>query len=187
MKSKKGGEFEREVCPQLSLWLSKGKHDDWFWRASQSGGRATQRSKTGRRTIGHYGDIAATCPEAAEFMKFVTIELKRGYGFKKRGSKKPRAVFSTVYDLLDRMDAKSQVIDQFIDQATKAHQAAGSEFWAIIHKRDRREAVIYGPRSMFTALGMIGVGIPHLIFWQPKGCIAVFRFRAFLLHAKFKG
>lgn len=43
----KGANFEREVCRELSEWVSTGKADDLFWRSSMSGGRATLGRKKG--------------------------------------------------------------------------------------------------------------------------------------------
>ena len=58
----KGSQFERTVCKDLSLWWTKGKRDDVFWRTSGSGARAKTRSKTGEKTFGQYGDVQATDP-----------------------------------------------------------------------------------------------------------------------------
>lgn len=55
----KGSAFERQVCKDLSLWLSGGKHDDWFWRSAMSGGRATVGKKAGNIRSQQAGDISA--------------------------------------------------------------------------------------------------------------------------------
>ncbi len=54
----KGASFERQVCRDLSLWLTEGKHDDCFWRSAMSGGRATVRFKKGRTSRSQAGDIS---------------------------------------------------------------------------------------------------------------------------------
>lgn len=122
--SSKGGAFEREISRKLSLWWSGGQHDDWFWRTGGSGGRATNRAKSGKATINGYGDIMAQCGEAQKLLDIVTFELKRGYNV------------ATVSDLLDIESGGTMA--KFIEQASKAASLAGTPHWAIIHKRDRR-------------------------------------------------
>jgi hypothetical protein len=78
-KSKKGGEFERNRCKLLSKWWSNDEHDDLFWRSSQSGGRATQRAKFGKRTINADGDIAPTHSSAEPLTDYFLFECKTGY------------------------------------------------------------------------------------------------------------
>ncbi len=55
----KGSGFERVVCHELSLWISNGKHDDLFWRSSNSGGRSTVIFKKGGENRTQQGDITA--------------------------------------------------------------------------------------------------------------------------------
>lgn len=62
----KGQDLERSISRQLSLWWSNGEADDWFWRASQSGGRATQRAKKGMRTLNSAGDLCVSMLRWAE-------------------------------------------------------------------------------------------------------------------------
>jgi len=139
--AKKGSEFERDTCRRLSLWLSDGEHDDWLWRSATSGARATVRARKGKSTRGHCGDIAATCPEGERLTKLVTIELKRGYQH------------VTGIDLIDSVGGGN--IAKFIAQAKEARQRAGTPYWMLIHKRDRRAAVVYAPPEF---LGMIQMG-----------------------------
>ncbi len=134
----KGSEFEREVCKRLSLWwsagLSKGDaRDDIFWRSSQSGGRATQRAKTGQKTFGSYGDIAAVDPIGQPLLKYFTIELKRGrsHGF--------------LGDLLDLKDNVKHPFVATLRQARRSAKQAGSKTWLLICRRDRRVAMVYLP------------------------------------------
>lgn len=124
----KGGAFEREISRKLSLWWSGGQHDDWFWRTGGSGGRATNRAKSGKATINGYGDIMAQCGEAQKLLDIVTFELKRGYNV------------ATVSDLLDIESGGTMA--KFIEQARRSASLAGTLYWAVIHKRDRREALV---------------------------------------------
>jgi len=127
-KSQKGGSFERELSRQLSLWWSGGQDDSWFWRSSQSGGRATQRAKKGKSTTNASGDIAAQCHEAQKLLDCLTLELKRGYKD------------ISIADLYER---RSGGFHLFVEQAQKSASLAGTPGWAVIHKRDRRNAVIH--------------------------------------------
>ena len=71
----KGSSFERNVCVLLSLWVTKGKHKDVFWRSSMSGGRATihvARGGVNRQS----GDIAAVRPEGHALTDVFFIECK---------------------------------------------------------------------------------------------------------------
>lgn len=71
----KGSAFERDVCKQLSLWVSKGKHKDLFWRSSMSGGRATVHRKKGAN-VRQAGDITAVTPAGHALTDAWYIECK---------------------------------------------------------------------------------------------------------------
>lgn len=132
----KGADFERSTCRELSEWWSEGigqaKSDDYFWRSSQSGGRATQRAKSGKRTFGSYGDITALNPLGIPLLDFFTIELKRGrsHGFP--------------FDLIDAKPSnKIRPFEKCINQARRSAKDAKSKTWLLIIKPDRREAMCY--------------------------------------------
>lgn len=78
----KGAEFERSVCKRLSLWVSRGKRDDLFWRSSMSGGRATIGKAKGIDRSAQVGDISAISDggkytkEAARFLSCLIVECK---------------------------------------------------------------------------------------------------------------
>ena len=72
----KGSSFEREVAKKISLVLSDGKHDDWVWRTASSGGRFTQKSKTGTPNKHYAGDIAPVDSRAEEYLTNIVIECK---------------------------------------------------------------------------------------------------------------
>lgn len=133
----KGSQFERDTCRQLSLWFSGGLFDDWFWRTDSSGARATSRAKVGKRTIGNYGDIAATCPEGKPLTDFFTLELKRGYNK------------ASPFDLLDRSKtAATQIWEEWIIKARRDARRSGSRSWSLIQRRDRHEACIWMPEGV---------------------------------------
>ena len=131
MSSKKGGQFERDICTKLSLWWTGGKRDDVFWRTAGSGARATTRSKQGKKTFGLYGDIQAVDPIGQPLMDLCTFELKRGY---KKWS---------VQDILDKSKKmKKQPLEEFLEQARQSSKDAGTDHAVIIARRDQREAII---------------------------------------------
>lgn len=143
VKAIKGGQFEREICKQLSLWWTNEKRDDIFWRTSSSGARATQRTKQNKTTFGQYGDVQATDPIGQRLMDIVCIELKRGYS---------KATFSDWFDKKpERQKAevkKGTSIINFMGQAEDQAEAAdkGTDIghgWWLIHRRDRRETMLF--------------------------------------------
>ena len=78
----KGAEFERQVCKRLSMWISRGKRDDLFWRSAMSGGRATIGKAAGADRGAQVGDISAISDGgkytdvAARFISFFVVECK---------------------------------------------------------------------------------------------------------------
>ena len=140
-KAAKGSDFERELCRRLSRWWTGGERDDIFWRTSQSGGRATQRSKKDLKTFGSYGDIAAVDPIGQPLMKMFTIELKRG------------SSYGTPGDLLDFKPINSKhpwVV--CLEQAIRSHEQAGSLAWMMICRRDHRLPVVFLESRIFKWL-----------------------------------
>ena len=65
----KGSSYEREICRLLSLWWTEGVSDDYFWRTAGSGAMAKTRSKVGKKTHGHYGDIQAVHPDGEPLIR----------------------------------------------------------------------------------------------------------------------
>jgi len=136
--NRKGSSFEREICKKLSEWWSDAvegtPRDDLFWRASQSGGRATQRAKSGKRTAGSYGDIAAVDPVGAPLLKVFTLELKRGRSH------------GDIGDMLDipLTGYKKRPFEKTLEQAVGSHKLAGSMSWLLISQRDRRRCLVIG-------------------------------------------
>jgi hypothetical protein len=68
----KGGKFERLVCKALSLWVTRGKSGDCFWRSAMSGGRATVHGTNVRQG----GDIACVASEGHVFTDLFIAECK---------------------------------------------------------------------------------------------------------------
>src|SRR5574343_614270 len=101
-----GSSYEREIARQISLWYSKYKRDDIFYRSHSSGGRATNRKKAGKELKGQYGDICATDPSGKPLIDKWTIECKHGYGekLKVKVGKKVKT-FDRQWCLLDMLDS----------------------------------------------------------------------------------
>lgn len=72
----KGASFERQICVQLSLWMSGGKHEDYFWRSSMSGGRSTVAARKGKRLAAQAGDISCVNQLGAALTDQFYFELK---------------------------------------------------------------------------------------------------------------
>lgn len=138
----KGSKFERDICYRLSAWWTGDPESSVFWRSSMSGGRATVRGRKGKRTEGHAGDVAATTADAEQFLRVVTLELKRGYSKDKD---------NPFYFLDGKADSRPTIM-QWIDQARKSAALAKSMYWMIVAQRDRKETLVYMPASLFAAL-----------------------------------
>jgi len=144
-KRHKGQDYERELCRQFSLWLSDGKHDDWLWRSSQSGGRATTRAKKGKKTTGHCGDLTASCKKAEVFTKKFAVESKRGYSA------------LTPLDLIDRegkpVGANTDSFYKFVVQSANAAALNGcAKGWMLVHRRNGRPPMVYMNAAVFRRL-----------------------------------
>ena len=134
----KGNTFERGIAKLLSEWWSRGKRSDIFWRSSSSGGRATQRSKSGKETRGHYGDICATDPSGFPLTDAYIIEVKCGYND------------VTVGDILDKTRSGPTILEGWIHKLTEeCSQEHTPDHWMIIHKRDRKNIYMYTSDSSF--------------------------------------
>ncbi len=72
----KGSNFERTVCHELSMWISRGEHDDLYWRSSMSGGRATVMFKKGGANRSQCGDITAIHPDGNPLTEKFLISCK---------------------------------------------------------------------------------------------------------------
>lgn len=72
----KGSAFERQVCKDLSLWITKGEKDDCLWRSAMSGGRATISKAKGKGLAHVAGDICATHPAGHRLIDLFFVECK---------------------------------------------------------------------------------------------------------------
>lgn len=148
----KGSSFERKVCYALSDWWTGGADDDVFWRTSNSGGRATVRSKKGKATLGQHGDIGATKPIGEALLDFVTIEAKNGYPNAHAGSLQGWPMPKD-----GRPNRATQILEEWVAQAERECKAAGAYSWWIIHNRLKRCPVVYMPHRAFVVLRQVGL------------------------------
>jgi hypothetical protein len=72
----KGAAYEREICRELSLWVSNGIQEDAFWRSAMSGGRATVAQRKGKRLAAQAGDISCVHPIGHAFANKFFVEIK---------------------------------------------------------------------------------------------------------------
>jgi hypothetical protein len=72
----KGSAFERLVCKQLSLLISKGRRTDLFWRSAMSGGRATLELKKDVLNQTQAGDISSIDMDSGWLTRDYMIECK---------------------------------------------------------------------------------------------------------------
>lgn len=144
MSSRKGGANERAESKAWSLWFSDGTADDWIWRSSGSGGRATNRAKTGKTTAASYGDLTALDPRAEPLFRKITTELKRGY--------------SKDIDLLSLLDGKGgkYLILNFWNQVVRDSERAEKDGWGknpllVIH-RDYKLPIVVIRKEFYNEL-----------------------------------
>ena len=155
----KGAPFERELSKQLSLWWTNGENDAVFWRSSQSGGRATTREKSGKKTKGQYGDIAVTDPIGQPLIELVSIEAKNGYNNR------------DIMQFLDTKKVPKGSLQEFINQASRDAMRAEVPYWWMIHKRDRKQPLLYMPYTFYTAINDIDgvITFPRVATVQASG------------------
>lgn len=155
MRSSKGSAYERTLCKELSLWWTGGDRDDIYWRTSQSGGRSKTRMKGGKRTFGQYGDIQAVDPVGQPLLKVLTVEIKRGYNRE------------TILNAMDREPHCGKEVQSawelFVSQVREDAANARTPHWILIHKRDRRQAVVYVPFGLYDRLASLRRVRPYLV------------------------
>lgn len=158
-KSDKGGPFERHVCGLLSRWWTAGVRDDVFWRTPNSGGRATVRRSKGKASRNQEGDVCALDTGGEPLVRCFHLELKRGYSGE------------DVQKLLDgKRDGTRRpgVLAGWVMKAVEQARAHGARHWAVIWRRDGKDAVITLPLAAWAEAGS---GEPDvLLFRVVSGC-----------------
>lgn len=151
--SHKGSTFERDVCKRLSLWLSRGMHDDWFWRTAMSGGRATLRHAAGKRNQQQVGDICSIAAQGERLTSRFVIECKNyknlhWESFLRNDTPAAGTICgfwntckADAYSMGRRplMFVKQGRLGEFAIMDTDGAAAMGfydARYWAVFHKRD---------------------------------------------------
>jgi hypothetical protein len=148
----KGNQFERDMCKQLSLWWTNNKHDDVFWRAQNSGARATVRSRVGKATRGQYGDVCATDGRGIALTKVCVISLKRGY----QGA--------TIGDFLEHTNPLVEPqYAKWLREVERDRKAAGVPGWLLIVRRNNREALIFCNEELLNAFEFNNYQTPKVV------------------------
>ncbi len=125
----KGSSFERQVCRDLSKWITYGRRDDLFWRSAMSGGVATVGKKAGIDRAAQSGDISAISDggffgeEAGRFIGKVSVECK----------------FLSDYKMARLIEESSGLLADAILQSRKA---AGKNRWSMVVAKSNRRPVI---------------------------------------------
>lgn len=162
----KGGSFEGQQSKLMSLWLTNDKRDDWIWRTSGSGARATIRFEQGKETDRYmFGDLGPTNPAILYFFKIFSVECKSGYRSYKSKTKivkgekvkrkAPRIVNWSLLDIIDSNQAKPifyELWEQAVNDGLKSNREP-----LLIFRRNHRQACIamhyYILESFETILG----------------------------------
>jgi len=134
--SNKGSSFERDICKQLSLWISKGTRDDIFWRTAGSGARATNRKRRGQTTCNSEGDMGCLDAEFSWFTDGILIECKRGYNsWRIDDLLLPKTTKDSVWAIWDRLDQDAR---------------ESNKLPLLVLKQDRRPVLFFFPQPIFN-------------------------------------
>lgn len=142
MSKAKGGEFERTIAKALSLWFSEGKREDVFYRSHSSGARFTSRKKAGKDTALQAGDITCSDPIGEPLIKNWNIEVKTGYGRKK---KKENEIEIIRWDVLDFIDSqqKEPVLQKMWTQCERDAKLTIREPVLIFRRNNRIPCIMF--------------------------------------------
>lgn len=161
----KGIQFERQICKDLSLWISGGKREDVFWRSAMSGGRATVREKYGIQLQSQVGDISPISALGETLLDSIVIECK----------------FYKDLELFKGITTDNGVLYGF----WKSHQSLAysyRKYPMLIAKQNNMPTCVLLPRF---ALGMFSIdGDDYIIASLPRwGCVTIL-FDVFLREAR---
>jgi len=163
---RKGSNYERDICKQLSKWYSENENDDIFWRTAGSGARATQRMKRSCLTTNSAGDVCALDKSGYPLTSNYLIEIKRGYGNKvitrrsKKTGKETNSV-QTGISLMDIVDkfvyqkqrkSKPPILIQWLEKAYAEAKQNKIKEVILIFKRDKKQSCIVLSKKTFELL-----------------------------------
>lgn len=176
----KGGNFEREVAKDLSLWWTENERDDVFWHTGGSGARATTRKKFGKDTKYQFGDISFTDPIGKPLIDRWNIECKTGYG-KSRKKNDKRLV--TNWCVLDVIDSKQQtpVFIEFWEQCRKDAEESGREPILIFRRNQMQKCIVLTSREINRLWEMLGSPYRSASTIQVNGNLIIMNLSDFLV------
>jgi len=160
----KGSAFERDVCKKLSLWVTKNKRDDVFWRSAMSGGRATVAGKKGQGLAHVSGDICATHADGYALIEEIFIECK----------------FYRDLTFAALVTSNSGLIERFWDKAqSQAHQHGKTP--VVILKQNQMPALV-GMTAVGVELFDLSTRVQPIASFPNLG-LELYTFEEFLHHA----
>lgn len=150
----KGGDFERDICKYLSMWVTRQARDDIFWRTAGSGARATNRMKKKMTTADSAGDMMSIAKYGKPYTDQAIWEFKRGYGGVRSKSKRKRKPSQTVDPLSILDNLKSQktkpLLQEWWTKISKERRRHKRKFAFLIFKRDRKDICISMTQRTFN-------------------------------------
>lgn len=136
-----GSQFERDICKELSLLLTKQERDDVLWRTAASGARSTIRARQNKH-LDQCGDIASTDPSSKWLTDLILFELKNGY---------PKA-----FDILSMIERpEKSLIYQWYCKAHKEAAEHGRKHTMLILNRKRYGRYIVISNSFYNCLSLL--------------------------------
>lgn len=160
LANRRGSDLERYTARTLSLWLSEGKEDGWFWRSAMSGGRATL---FGQVAATQAGDLSGLSAEAHRFLDKFVVECKR-----RRTLNLDRAVVG-----------KSSQLEKLFGEAQHEAEKYGRQTW-FVAKQDRLPTMLCLSHDVTIKIDHI-IGFPiHSCLFSSSYDFAVFNYEDFL-------
>lgn len=154
--SAKGSEYERSLCRILSIWYSKNTAEDYFWRTSGSGSRATNLAAAGHDLTKYQnGDMTFIRPEGRPLLDFFSFEFKSYSGIDMHG------VFHTI--------SPERSLISFWAKCVRDAEAS-QRIPIMITKVNRGSSIAWVPVKLLSLLSHAGFHVccdRALQFWVP--------------------
>ena len=149
----KGGNFERDMSRETSLYITNNKDPDAVWHTKGSGSRATIRKKTNQNNKKYeHGDLGPDDPKVNFFFDFFNLELKTGYA-KKIKNKETNSTRINQWGVLDLIDSRQKIpiFYDFWNQVLVDSDASGREP-LLIFRRLQKEPCIAMHLDIFDCI-----------------------------------
>lgn len=161
--NRKGAKFERDISRAISMWWTKGKRDDVFWRTPGSGARATARAGRGKSSLSGHGDIHFVHPTGRALCELCVIELKTGYSH---------------VDLFGLMvnRHKADTWQKWLKQVKRQQKEAGTRYWLLVVRILHKHVLAVLPFGLYYELlqcGSFRENVPDHVFVKGKGLVVM--------------